>query len=80
MLSPFTTADHRIGSFHPLEERRVLRRSGPERLGFAPPSLSLLPTVLEPVPAPIRRSRLREALGRALIDLGERLTRPSTTL
>jgi hypothetical protein len=80
MLSPFTTVDHRIGSHLPLEERRTLRRSAPERLSFEPPGLGMLPRALEPAPRPIRPSRLREALGRALIELGERLTRPSTTL
>ncbi|EYD77578.1 hypothetical protein Rumeso_00744 [Rubellimicrobium mesophilum DSM 19309] len=38
-MLPFSTADHRIGSSPlPFEERRVLRRSAPERLRFDPPS------------------------------------------
>jgi hypothetical protein len=66
MLSPFTTVDHRIDSFLPLEERRVLRRSAPERLRFEPPGPALIPVALEPVPQPLRRpSRLRVWLGEA---------------
>jgi hypothetical protein len=39
MIPPFSTVDHRIDSSPlPFEERRVLRRSAPERLRFDAPS------------------------------------------
>lgn len=78
MLLPFTTVDHRIDSSLPLEERRSLRRSAPERLRFEPPGPSVRAPVPDPTPTPMRRSRLRLALGRALIAWGQRLAEPST--
>ncbi len=77
MLSPFTTVDHRIDSLLPLEERRVLRRSAPERLRFEPPGPGLIPTPVTPAPRLIRGpSRLRVRLGWALMALGRRLAGP----
>lgn len=74
MLSPFATVDHRIGSFFPLEERRVLRRSAPERLRFELPGPALIPVDVEPAPRPPRRpSRLRVWIGERLMALGHRL-------
>ncbi len=58
MTPLFSAVDHRIGSSpQPFEERRILRRSAPERLRFDPPSaggsfVDLRPT-LEPEPARI---------------------------
>ena len=76
MLSPFTAVDHRI-DFLPHEERRVLRRSAPERLRLEPSGLAPLPRAVQPSPRPIRRpSRLRVRLGEVLIALGRRLAGP----
>lgn len=76
MLSPFTAVDHRIDSL-PFEERRVLRRSAPERLRFKPPGSVPLPRAVRPAPLPIRRrARLWVRLGEALIALGRRLAGP----
>jgi hypothetical protein len=81
MLSPFTTVDHRIDSALPWEERRVLRRSVPERLRFDPPGPALIPVAMAPPPRPLRRpSRLRVWLGQRLIALGHRLAAPGTAL
>jgi hypothetical protein len=42
MIPPFFTVDHRVDSSSPpFEERRVLRRSAPERLRFDVPSPGL---------------------------------------
>jgi hypothetical protein len=80
MLSPFTTVDHRIDSVLPFEERRVLRRSAPERLRFEPPGPTLIPTPVASAPRPIRRpSRLRVWLGERLVALGHRLAGPDIT-
>lgn len=75
MLSPFTTVDHRIDSALPFEERRILRRSAPDRLRFEPPAIGLLvPVAVAPAPRPLRRpSRLRIWLGERLMALGHRL-------
>ena len=76
MLSPFTAVDHRIPSL-PHEERRVPRRSQPERLRFEPPELSMLPQSIVPEPRPIRaRARFRVRLGCFLMALGQRLAGP----
>jgi hypothetical protein len=76
MIPPFHTVDHRIGpSFLPHEERRVLRRSAPERLRFDLPSPGapiLRPATRHPA-EPMRPSRLRAWLGRRLIAWGHRL-------
>lgn len=78
MHLPFTTVDHRIDYSLPLEERRSLRRSAPERLRFEPPGPAVLPPATDDAPRPIQPSRLRQALGRALIAWGQRLAEPST--
>ena len=78
MHLPFTTVDHRIGSSLPFEERRTLRRSAPERLRFEPPGLAVLPPATDHTLPLARPSRLRLALGRALIAWGQRLAEPST--
>ena len=76
MLSPFTAVDHRIPSL-PYEERRVPRRSQPERLRFEPPGPGILPRAVAHEPQPIRRpSRLRVRLGAFLMALGQRLAGP----
>ena len=73
MLSPFTAVDHRIDVL-PFEERRVLRRSAPERLRFEPPGPAILPRAVAAAPLPMRQpSRLRIRLGRLLIAWGQRL-------
>ena len=60
MIPPFPTVDHCIDSSPlPYEERRVVRRSAPERLLFDLPSsgyLDLKPTAQHP-PEPIREAR-----------------------
>lgn len=75
MLSPFTAVDVlRVDTLLPLEERRVLRRSAPERLRFEPPGLVQHPLVVLGEPRPHRRpSALRVRLGEALMALGQRL-------
>ncbi|WP_210527038.1 hypothetical protein [Rubellimicrobium arenae] len=81
MLPLFLSVDHRIDtSSRPFEERRVLRRSGPERLRFDLPATAL-PFVdlkdLPPVePAPRRRA-LRVRVGLVLIACGQRLAAPA---
>lgn len=77
MLSPFMTVDHRIDSALPFEERRVLRRSQPERLRFDPPAPGILLQAVVPEPRPLKApSRLRVRLGEVLMALGRRLARP----
>ena len=59
MIPPFFTVDHRIDlSSTPFEERRVLRRSGPERLRFdlPPPGLSRITPEARPLSAPRREA------------------------
>jgi hypothetical protein len=74
MHPPFTTVDHRVDSFLPLEERRVLRRSSPERLSFPVPGPAFLPAELERAPRPLTAPNgLRVRLGEALMALGQRL-------
>ena len=76
MHSPFIAVDHRIDAL-PLEERRVLRRSAPERLRFEPPGSAHPPVPVRPAPGPVPRpSRLRVRLGEALMALGRRLAGP----
>ena len=57
MILPFSTVDHRIDSSSiPFEERRILRRSAPERLRFdlPAPGHPLLRAVAQHPPEPIR--------------------------
>lgn len=75
MIPPFSTVDHRIDSVSlPWEERRVPRRSTPERLRFdlPGPEPRLLYSTVEP-PRAWRPSRLRLWLGERLMAAGQRL-------
>lgn len=75
MLPPFTAVDvSRVDTLLPLEERRVLRRSRPERLRFEAQGLLAHPPFTLDEPRPRRRpSALRIRLGEALMALGQRL-------
>ncbi len=81
-MLPFHTVDHRIDHASlPFEERRVLRRSSPERLRFDVPADTaqfLIPGDLPPPePAAAQPSWVRMRLGSMLIAWGQRLTTPS---
>lgn len=76
MFSPFDAGGRSAPSI-PSEERRVLRRSRPERLRFEPPGAMILPRAVIPLPRPLAPpSRLRVRLGRFLAALGHRLAGP----
>ncbi|TNC50134.1 hypothetical protein FHG66_09240 [Rubellimicrobium rubrum] len=81
-MLPFHTVDHRIDHTSlPFEERRVLRRSSPERLRFDCPAATTqflrLGDLPPPEPAMVRPSWLRMRLGSMLIAWGQRLTAPT---
>jgi hypothetical protein len=74
------TVDHRIDSASlPFEERRILRRSAPERLGFdlPAPGMPILEMRAFHPPPPLRpATSLRVRLGLWLMAWGQRLAGP----
>ena len=72
MMPPFSTVDHRIDSSSlSFEERRVLRRSGPERLRFdvPPPGMPSTGPEAQRPPGQVGEARGRFARFAAMLRL-----------